>query len=114
MNKPQPKKLRKLLRQIYGLLFKQFGPQHWWPAKTRQFLFNLFLVVFAYLVYLPFFVVEFAFHNDYLMLECDKTNWLGFGEAVNLWIIGRPLGAVLVTLQCHFIHKISDFVLFAR
>lgn len=31
----EKRKTRALLKRMYSLLFKSFGPQHWWPAETR-------------------------------------------------------------------------------
>ncbi|MFA5116491.1 MAG: endonuclease III domain-containing protein, partial [Candidatus Omnitrophota bacterium] len=27
-------KARRILRLVYGKLYKHFGPQEWWPAET--------------------------------------------------------------------------------
>lgn len=48
----------------------------------------------------PVFFGNFAFHNDYRIWEYNHTNfWFGYPESKHLFIIGRPLGMLLLNLQ---------------
>ncbi len=71
----------------------------------------LFFPLLCFVIYLPAFVTEFGFHNDYSMLIYNKNSWLGFIESGHLLLIGRALGAVFISLHCHFLHRISDFAI---
>gem|GEM_PF-2038074 len=63
----------------------------------------------ALLVYLPAFVTDFAVRNDYLLLPSTLHDKQVFPETPALCKLGRPLGALLITLLSWFINQISDF-----
>lgn len=69
----------------------------------------LFFSFFAFLVYLPAFLVEFGFHNDYSMLLPDQRGWLDFIEARHLVMISRAMGAVMTSIHCWMLTYVSDF-----
>ena len=78
------------------------------PAFKKTALIFIFSIV-SFLIYLYSFCNEFGFHNDYSMLLWEKNTLLGFIESKHAFMIGRALGAALVTFQCWALHKISDF-----
>jgi hypothetical protein len=43
------------------------------------------------------------------MLMADKKSWFGFIESGHLLLIGRALGAILISIHCRFLDQISDF-----
>jgi hypothetical protein len=62
------------------------------------------------LVYLPAFVVEYGYHNDYLAFAYDHVSVLSpYPEARHLMSVARPLGAVLLNLQFYPIDSIAAF-----
>jgi len=69
----------------------------------------LFFSFFALLVYMPSFLMEYAFHNDYSMLLADQRGWFDFVEARYLVRMGRILGAMLASMQCWYLTEIADF-----
>lgn len=70
----------------------------------------MFLIFFvaAVLIYLPALTTAFGIHTDYsLLLKQDKRNLLEFIEARHAVMIGRFLGAWLMSIQCWFAASIA-------
>ena len=65
-------------------------------------------VLLASFVYLPFFITPFLFHNDGYLIETARNNWFGFPEAEHIFLRGRALGAILVSVQGWLTNRISD------
>ncbi len=75
------------------------------------FPFIIFFFLLAFLIYLPAFTTEYGMHNDYRFIPGNFSDRLIFSEAEHLYIVGRPLQAVLVTLQGWCINNISEFAI---
>jgi hypothetical protein len=74
--------------------------RHYWPVVLLGF--------GVFVIFLPAFTTEYAFHNDYTLLTIEKWNWFGFVEARHLLLVGRALGAVLISSYCHYLTSIAD------
>ncbi|PIW63577.1 MAG: hypothetical protein COW13_01575, partial [Candidatus Omnitrophica bacterium CG12_big_fil_rev_8_21_14_0_65_50_5] len=84
---------------------------HSWVEKNPRLTFFIFLVMAA-LIYLPALTVTFGIHTDYsLLLKQEKRNLLEFIEARHAVMIGRFLGAYLLSIQCWFATTITSLSL---
>ena len=66
------------------------------------------------LIAVPFvitFVLDFGFHNDYSTFSYDNHRCcLGYPETQHLFVIGRPLGAVLLNVFLLPFSSIHEFI----
>jgi hypothetical protein len=61
-------------------------------------------------VFIPAFVVDFGFHNDYSLLTRMPGRWVySFRESQFLFLIGRPINAILMAAQTSLLHRVRDF-----
>jgi hypothetical protein len=75
-------------------------------SLQHHWLFILFSLL-AFAIFLPSFTTQYAFHNDYTLLTINKGSWFGFIEARHLVLIGRALGAVLISSYCNYLGTIG-------
>lgn len=77
----------------------------------KKYKLSILLTFITFFAYLPLFTTKFGFHNDYSMLLVQQGDWLGYEESKHFFVLGRPLGAILVSIQSWFLNTIQDFSL---
>lgn len=70
---------------------------------------SIFIVLLC-VVYLPILIIDFGLHVDYARWASYRgTGFFVFPESNYLFMIGRPISAILVNLQCAIVQTIHDF-----
>lgn len=76
-------------------------------SSSTSFQFVIFIVP-MFFIYAPLFFIQFGRLTDYSIITTVKRSLLGYSEADHLLNLGRPLGAVLVSIQSMFFNSVES------
>ena len=76
--------------------------KQYYCSYSTSFQFVIFILL-MFFIHAPLFFIEFGRLNDYTAILTTNGSLLGYPEAPHLLNLGRPLGAVLVSIQAIYL-----------